>query len=317
MPRRMRWRVILEKKLSTALSQDPEVGEMEDPARMAGEPGFDLGMLVGGVIVEDGVDHFAGRHGALDGIEKADEFLVSMALHAAAVHDAVEGIEGGEQGGGAVPFVIVRHGSALAGFHRESRLGAVERLDLRFLVDREHDRVGWRMHIEADDIFHLLGQSQVGGALEGAQAMRLQPVGTPDALHGVQRQADVVAIARPVQWVISPGGSPQVNASTLLTVSIATGFLPGGRVLSCSRPATPASAYRRCQRHTAGRLTPARSATCSTGSRSAESRTMRARCTCFTGRVRSPMIASKRARSSSLTTTQSSWAIRVAYHILR
>ena len=25
-PRRMRWRVILEKKLSTALSQDPEVG---------------------------------------------------------------------------------------------------------------------------------------------------------------------------------------------------------------------------------------------------------------------------------------------------
>jgi hypothetical protein len=50
-------------------------------------------MFVGGVIVEDGVDHFAGRHGALDGIEKADEFLVGMALHARAVHDAVEGIE--------------------------------------------------------------------------------------------------------------------------------------------------------------------------------------------------------------------------------
>ena len=40
-------------------------------------------MFVGGVIVEDGVDHFAGRHGALDGIEKADEFLVEVALHAA------------------------------------------------------------------------------------------------------------------------------------------------------------------------------------------------------------------------------------------
>src|SRR5215831_9422906 len=120
-----------------------------------------------------------------------------------------------------------------------------------------------------------------------------------------------------VQWVISPGGSPQVNASTLLTVSIATGFLPGARVLSRSRPVTPASAYRRCQRHTAGRLTPARPATCSTGRRSAESRTMRARCTCFTGRVRSPMIASKRTRSSSLTTTQSSWAIHPGYHIRR
>src|SRR5262249_30136770 len=127
----------------------------------------------------------------------------------------------------------------------------------------------------------------------------------------------VLALGRRFQWVIWPGGSPKVTASTWLTVSIATGFLPGARVLSRSRPATPASAYRRCQRHTAGRLTPARPATCSTGRRSAESRTMRARCTCFTGRVRSPMIASKRTRSSSLTTTQSSWAIRPGYHTRR
>ena len=50
------------------------------------EPGFDLGMLVDGVIVEDGVDQFAGRYGALDGVEEADESLVGVALHAAAVH---------------------------------------------------------------------------------------------------------------------------------------------------------------------------------------------------------------------------------------
>jgi hypothetical protein len=42
-------------------------------------------MLAGGVIVENGVDHFARREGALDGVEEADEFLVGMALHAAAV----------------------------------------------------------------------------------------------------------------------------------------------------------------------------------------------------------------------------------------
>jgi hypothetical protein len=167
------------------------------------------------------------------------------------------------------------------------------------------------MHVEADDILDLLGKSRIGGALESAQAMRLQAVGAPVRCTVCSARPTVLAIARPVQWVISPGGSPQVNASTLLTVSIAIGFLPGARVLSRSRPATPASAYRRCQRHTAGRLTPARPATCSTGRRSAESRTMRARCTCFTGRVRSPMIASKRTRSSSLTTTQSSWAIRL------
>src|SRR5215467_13635059 len=72
-------------------------GEVKDPARVAGEPGFDLGMLVGGVIVENGVNQFAGRYGALDGVEEADEFLVSMALHAASMHDTVERIERSQQ----------------------------------------------------------------------------------------------------------------------------------------------------------------------------------------------------------------------------
>ena len=165
-------------------------GEVKDPARVAGEPGFDLGMLVGGVIVENGVNQFAGRYGALDGVEEADEFLVGMALHAAAMHDTVERVEGSEQGGGAVPLLVVRHRPAFTRLDRQTGLGAVERLDLRFLVDREHHGMGWRMHVETDDIFHLLGESRVAGALEGAQAMRLQAVGAPDTLYGVQRQAD-------------------------------------------------------------------------------------------------------------------------------
>ena len=63
---------------------------MKDPARVAVEPGFHFGVLVGGVIVEDGEHQFACWHGALDGVEEADEFLVGMPLHAAAVHDAVQ-----------------------------------------------------------------------------------------------------------------------------------------------------------------------------------------------------------------------------------
>src|SRR6188472_1103819 len=41
-------------------------GEVEGPARVAGEPGADLGVLVGGVVVEDGVDQLAGRDGSFD-----------------------------------------------------------------------------------------------------------------------------------------------------------------------------------------------------------------------------------------------------------
>ena len=36
--------------------------EVERPARMAREPPLDLGMLVGGVVVDDGVDQLSGRH---------------------------------------------------------------------------------------------------------------------------------------------------------------------------------------------------------------------------------------------------------------
>ena len=41
-------------------------GEVEGPARVPGEPGADLGVLVGGVVVEDDVDELAGRDVALD-----------------------------------------------------------------------------------------------------------------------------------------------------------------------------------------------------------------------------------------------------------
>ena len=46
-------------------------GEVEDPARMPGQPGPHLRVLVGGVVVQDHVDQFAGWHRRLDGVEEA------------------------------------------------------------------------------------------------------------------------------------------------------------------------------------------------------------------------------------------------------
>ena len=37
-------------------------------------------MLVGGVVVHDGVDHLAGRHGVLDCVQEGDELLMTVAL---------------------------------------------------------------------------------------------------------------------------------------------------------------------------------------------------------------------------------------------
>ena len=46
-------------------------GEVEHPARMAGQPLADFRVLVSGIVVEDGVDDLADADLALDGIEEA------------------------------------------------------------------------------------------------------------------------------------------------------------------------------------------------------------------------------------------------------
>ena len=314
-PRRMRRRVRAEKKPSTALSQEPDVrGEVEGPARVAGEPRFDLGVFVGGVVVDDGMDQLAGRDRALDGVEEADELLVGVPLHAAAEHGAVEHVEGGEQGGRAVPLVVVGHRAALAGLDRQAGLGAVERLDLRFLVDRQHDGMGRRVHVEADDVFDLLGEGGIVGSLEGAQPVRLQAVRLPDALDGAQRQADGLGHG-PAGPMGRFAGRLAAGQRQDLGDRRRRQRLPAGLPrLVAQQPFDPGFGIALCQRHTAGRLVPARRATSSTGKRSAENRTIWARWTCFSGRFRSPMIAASRARSSALTMTQTSCAISAKLH---
>src|SRR6478672_7533680 len=83
---------------------------MEHPARMARQPGAYPRMLVDGIVVHDRVYDLAGRDCCLDGVEKADEFLMTVALHAATEHRAVEHVQGRKQRGRAMPLVVMRHG---------------------------------------------------------------------------------------------------------------------------------------------------------------------------------------------------------------
>src|SRR5712671_883388 len=76
---------------------------------MPGQPCLYLGMFVGRVVVDDGVDRHSHRHLRLGGVEEADELLVPVALHVAADDGAVEHIEGGKQRRCAMAFVVVGH----------------------------------------------------------------------------------------------------------------------------------------------------------------------------------------------------------------
>ena len=103
---------------------------MEGPAGMAGQPCAHLGVFVGGIVVDDGMDHLSLRHLRLDGVEEADELLMAVALHVLSDDGAVEDVERGEQRGCAVTFVVMRHGAGAARLLRQSLLGAIERLNL-------------------------------------------------------------------------------------------------------------------------------------------------------------------------------------------
>ncbi len=80
---------------------------MEGEARTPPEPLDDLRVLVGGLVVWHDMDLLGCGHLGLDGVQEADELLMPAALHAAAGHAAFKHVQRGEQGGGAVPPVVV------------------------------------------------------------------------------------------------------------------------------------------------------------------------------------------------------------------
>src|SRR5256714_7872332 len=86
----------------------------------------------------------------LDGIQEPDELLMPVTLHAASDHLAVEDVERGEQRGGAVPLVIMRHRPPASRLDRQACLGAVERLYLALFIDVQHHRVRRRLVIGLD-----------------------------------------------------------------------------------------------------------------------------------------------------------------------
>ena len=72
-----------------------------------------------------------------------------------------------------VALVIMGHGASPAALHQQAGLGAIKRLDLAFLVDRENHGVGERIDLEANDVLELGGEGRVFRQLELAHPMRL------------------------------------------------------------------------------------------------------------------------------------------------
>ena len=145
-------------------------------------------MLVGGVIVDDRVDRLSLGDLRVDLIEEADELLMPMTFHVAADDGAIENVERGEQCGRAVALVVVGHRTGPSRLHRQSRLGAVEGLDLAFFVNREDNGVGGGIDVETDHVPEFFGELRIVRQFECPDTMGRELVGLKDALH--RSQAD-------------------------------------------------------------------------------------------------------------------------------
>ena len=132
---------------------------------MTFEPSPNIGMLVGGVVVDDGVDRLASGNLLLDDIEEANKLLMAMALHGAADHRAVEDVHRGEQRRRPVPHIVVRHGSGAALLQRQSGLRSIKRLNLALFIDRQDDGVCGRIDIEPDDVAQFVDEARIVGQL--------------------------------------------------------------------------------------------------------------------------------------------------------
>jgi hypothetical protein len=62
--------------------------------------------------------------------------------------------------------MVCPHDAATAFLHGQTRLGAVQRLNLALLVGAQQDGLLGRIQIQADDIFQLLGELEIDAELE-------------------------------------------------------------------------------------------------------------------------------------------------------
>jgi hypothetical protein len=84
-----------------------------------------------------------------------------VALVAAPDDPAGGDVEGGEQRGGAVAGIVMAAPLGLARPHRQQGLGAIQGLDLRFLVDAQHQSAVGRRKVEPDNVSHLFYKQRV------------------------------------------------------------------------------------------------------------------------------------------------------------
>jgi hypothetical protein len=158
--------------------------EVRVEAGSLGEPGLDEGRLVRAVVIHDQVDVQVAWHRLIQGVQKLPELHRAVTPVNLAKDLSRLELQRRKEGRDAMAGVVVASAFRLPGPHGQDGLGPVQCLDLRLLIHAEHHRVVRRVHVEPDNISHLLDEEGVGRQLEALHPMGLKAEGVPDAADG-------------------------------------------------------------------------------------------------------------------------------------
>jgi len=110
-------------------------------------------MLMGGVVVANQMQCFVLGGFPIDLAQEGEPFVMTVTMVAASNDRAVERVQCGKQGCGAMTLVVVGQRYRTALLQRQPRLSTVQGLNLTLLVAAEHQRMlRWRQ-IQSDDVF--------------------------------------------------------------------------------------------------------------------------------------------------------------------
>ena len=204
----------------------------------------------------------------------------------------------------AMPLVVMGHRAGAALLQRQAGLGAVERLDLALLVDREHDGVRRRVEVEPDHVTQFLDEPRIVRELELPDAVRLEFMGAPDALDRTDADAGRLRHHRrgPVGRLDRRVGQGQRD-HPFRHISPERRDARWPRLVA-QESSQPLGIKRACQRQTQVFDLPVRRMIATVPRPSALSRTISARQTCFWAVLRSRTSASRRRRSVGETSRE-------------
>src|SRR5258708_33514614 len=216
--------------------------EVQCEAFVSRPPALDGRRLGGGVVVEDQMQiEMCGRL-AVDCFQKRQELVCPMACQTFADDGTGRHIERGEECCCAVALVIMGHRAGTALFQGQTRLRAVECLDLALLIDGKHQRLLRRIDVKADDVLDLRDEVGIVGILKLRTRCGLRPCSAQMRCTLVWLMPISSAIDRTLQCVALAGRSFTVFSTTLSFMAALSGFRPGGLERPLIRPSTPASA---------------------------------------------------------------------------